>query len=272
MTLHESGRSRAPWHRALRRRRPLLALPFLTIVTALFASGCRFSGLHHSHPHERLVHIALGDDDARHLAIEGDLADVVVHGGALQPHAIVVVREKRPLAGQVRLAALEPEDGPFSARLDYACDGDDGYIDRIELWLPREVESLNVTTALGDVEIVDVAVADELRVLVDLGDVSLARVSAGSGIDVRTGLGDLVLVDLAGALFATTDLGDVRVERIDAPTATITTDLGDLELVACRVSGPFEFGTELGDTNVDEAGFYAPVNAPAAASAESVVH
>lgn len=247
--------------------RALLAstsLPLFALLTTLLASGCHVTSFRQSHPYERVVEIDISPDDALDLSIGGDLTDVVVKGGAAQPRAVVVVRERHENAGQVLMQAAEQDAYASVESFVYRAfeDDDDGFIDRIELWLPREVDDLTITTALGDVEVSDLAVQGSLKVLVDLGDVALERIVAGEQINVETRLGDLDLAHLAGPLQAVSNLGDVRVERIDSPTATITTELGDLTLIACRVTGPFEYRTGLGDTTVREAGAFVDVEAP----------
>jgi|GEM_PF-5824607 len=252
----------SPSRAALLARSPSL---LVAIALALFASGCTFDQMHHrSHPYERTVELAIAPDAANRFTFAGDLADVVVTGGAVQPHAVVVVREKSPDAGRVWIASPEEDAAKGAAHLRYESltGDDDGFIDRVELWLPREVDALTITTALGDVEITDLVLAEDLAVLVDLGDVTLARVVAAHAIGVQTELGDLHLEDLRGPLRASTELGDVHLERYAGATATVTTELGDLTLIDCDVAGPFEYGTELGDTTVRGLNAPAPVEEP----------
>lgn len=218
-----------------------------------------------SHPIERIVELELDLATARDLRLACDYADIDVVGCSERPHAVVRVRERYANAGSVVVAA--PGESPFnsSGSLHYVLpDGreDDGIVAHVDLWLPEDVIGLVLSSGTGDVAVRDLAARGDVRILCELGDIQLERVSTRGEISVESRLGDLDLIDLTGALDARSTRGDVLVERLLATFASVTSQTGDLVLIACQVER-LDYGSDFGDVNAQR------IDEPAAPKAPS---
>ena len=125
-------------------------------------------------------------------------------------------------SGNLLLADVSVTDGGFYAE---ASSGD------IEM-LCVSATVMRLEVDVGDIELTEVMVSDELRAQTDTGDIEIERSDAGS-LHIETDTGDVEMELLSGKMFTVeTDTGDKRYPASDSDggACVVKTDTGDVEI------------------------------------------
>ena len=157
--------------------------------------------------------------------------------------------------GGLSISAEGAKDAKFMVRNDdgktlhLSTAGNDGEMEKVELWVPASIDRLIVRTISGDIEVLD-RVGD-LDVETTSGDI-VVRACSGA-VSAKTASGDLSLASCSEKLEILTASGDAHVELDDSCDATrIETVSGDIGLrYPDGLDAVFRWTTVSGDVDCD---------------------
>ncbi len=122
----------------------------------------------------------------------------------------------------------------------------------LEIYIPNDLNSLNVSSAFGDVDILS-SVKTDVQVQSDFGDIK-ADSLIGS-FNIHSNLGDIEIgrADISSDSSASTNLGDVEIEKTSDVNINANTSLGECRVKNSNSQSPITLRAEsdLGDVEVN---------------------